>query len=113
MAKPLWVVRHGLKVFVQNGGVYDPKPSFLCKAVCGEELPSADSSARLAPTEARLTASVLPAPTPALELGSDRSRSVPSVGPADRDELVRGSNAFAFDLYHALKDGDGNLFYKT
>ena len=26
-------------------------------------------------------------------------------------ELVRGSNAFAFDLYHALKDGDGNLFY--
>ena len=80
---------------------------------CGEELPSAGSSATLAPTKASLTASVLPAPTPALELRSDRYRSVPSVGPADLDELVRGSNAFAFDPYHALKDGDSNLFYKT
>ena len=58
-----------------------------------------------------MTASVLPAPTPALELRSDRERSVPSVGSADRDELVRGNNAFAFDLYHALSHGEGNLFY--
>ncbi len=78
---------------------------------CGEGLPSADSSATLAPPEASLTASVLPAPTPALELRSDRERSVPSVGSADRDELVRGNNAFAFDLYHALRHGEGNLFY--
>ena len=78
---------------------------------CGEELPSADSSATLAPPEASLTASVLPAPTPIEELRSDRERSIPSVGSVDRDELVRGNNAFAFDLYHALSDGEGNLFY--
>ena len=24
---------------------------------------------------------------------------------------MRGNNAFAFDLYHALSDGQGNLFY--
>ena len=80
-------------------------------AGCGEELPSAVSSATPVPTEANLTTSVLPAPTAVDELRSDRDRSVSSVGSADLGELVRGNNAFAFDLYHALSDGDGNLFY--
>ncbi len=57
-----------------------------------------------------MTTSVLPAPT-AAELHSDKDRSVPSVGPADLGELVRGNNAFAFDLYHALSGREGNLFY--
>ena len=45
------------------------------------------------------------------ELRSDRERSVASEASVSLDELVWGNNAFAFDLYHALSDGEGNLFY--
>jgi serpin B len=34
----------------------------------------------------------------------------PDVGGADLSELVAGNSAFAFDLYQALRDVDGNLF---
>ena len=57
-------------------------------AGCGEELPSAGSSATRAPTEANLTISVLPAPTAVEELRSDRDRSFSSVGSADLGELA-------------------------
>ena len=83
---------------------------FAGLAGCREEIPATVSSTAQAPTEAALTTPVLPAPT-AAELDSDKDRSVPSVGPADLGELVRGSNAFAFDLYHALSGREGNLFY--
>ncbi len=80
-------------------------------AGCGEELPSAVSSATPAPTEANLTTAVLPAPAVVEELRSDKDRAVSAVGSADLAELVRGNNAFAFELYRALSGGDGNLFY--
>ena len=80
-------------------------------AGCGEELPSAVSSATQAPTEANLTTAVLPAPAVVEELRSDKDRAVSAVGSADLAELVRGNNAFAFELYRALSGGDGNLFY--
>ena len=80
-------------------------------AGCGEELPSAVSSATQVPTAANLTTPVLPAPTAVEALRSDKDRSVSSVGSADLRELVRGNYAFAFDLYRALSDGQGNLFY--
>ena len=83
---------------------------FAGLAGCREEIPATVSSTAQAPTEAALTTSVLPAPT-AAELHSDKDRSVPSVGPADLAELVRGNNAFAFDLYNALSGREGNLFY--
>ena len=83
---------------------------FAGLAGCREEIPATVSSTAQAPTEAALTTPVLPAPT-AGELHSDKDRSVPSVGPADLGELVRGNNAFAFDLYHALSGREGNLFY--
>ena len=83
---------------------------FAGLAGCREEIPATVSSTAQAPTEAALTTPVLPAPT-AAELDSDKDRSVPSVGPADLGELVRGNNAFAFDLYHALSGREGNLFY--
>ena len=83
---------------------------FAGLAGCGEEIPATVSSSAQAPTEAALATPVLPAPT-AAELHSDKDRSVPSVGPADLGELVRGNNAFAFDLYHALSGREGNLFY--
>ena len=80
-------------------------------AGCGEELPSAVSSATPAPTAANLTTAVGDGRTAEDELRSDKDRSVSAVGAADLAELVRGNNAFAFDLYRVLSDGEGNLFY--
>ena len=80
-------------------------------AGCGQELPPAVPSATQAPTAASLTTPVRPSPTAVEELRSNKGRSVSAVGAADLDELVRGNNAFAFDLYRVLSDGEGNLFY--
>ena len=84
---------------------------FAGLAGCGEELPPAVPSATQAPTAANLTTPVLPAPAAVEELRSDKDRAVSAVGSADLGELVRGNNAFAFELYRALNDGEGNLFY--
>lgn len=46
------------------------------------------------------------------EARSDKERiAEPDVAPADLDELVRGNSTFAFDLYQALRDEEGNLFF--
>ena len=43
---------------------------------------------------------------------SDKPRiTTPDISPADEALLVEGNSAFAFDLYQALKDNEGNLFY--
>ena len=84
---------------------------FVGLAGCGEEFPAAVPSATQSPTAANLTTPVLPSPTAVDETHSDKDRSASTVGSADLGELVRGNNAFAFDLYHAVSDGDGNLFY--
>ena len=84
---------------------------FVGLAGCGEEFPAAVPSATQEPTAANLTTPVLPSPTAVDETHSDKDRSASTVGSADLGELVRGNNAFAFDLYHAVSDGDGNLFY--
>jgi len=43
---------------------------------------------------------------------SDKPRETsPYVGEADLALLIEGNTAFAFDLYQALKEKDGNLFY--
>ena len=42
---------------------------------------------------------------------SDTPRPVPSVAPDDLDALVTGNNAFAFDLYQAIRAENGNLLY--
>ena len=84
---------------------------FAGLAGCGEEFPAAVPSATQVPTAANSTTSALSTPTAVDELRSDKNRSVSAVGPADLDELVRGNNAFAFDLYRALRDREGNLFY--
>ncbi|MHA2380841.1 MAG: serpin family protein [Candidatus Thorarchaeota archaeon] len=45
-------------------------------------------------------------------LMSDKPRETsPDVGEADLALLIEGNTAFAFDLYQALKEKDGNLFY--
>ena len=63
------------------------------------------------PVPATATKTAPPTPTATTELRSGKVRSDPTVGAADLAELVRGNNAFAFDLYHALSGREGNLFY--
>ena len=64
------------------------------------------------PTQETPPTTVLPTPTTAEELRSDRDRdNSPPATRADLRELVRGNNDFAFDLYRALSDEEGNLFY--
>ena len=65
-----------------------------------------------APAQGTQGTSVLPAPTTPEELRSDRDRdNSPPANRADLREQVQGNNDFAFDLYRALNDGEGNLFY--
>ena len=49
---------------------------------------------------------------PGEQVTSEKSR-ITSLSASDvkLDELVRGNSAFAFDLYSALREQDGNLFY--
>jgi serpin B len=44
-------------------------------------------------------------------LRSDKPRAAGTAGQPDLTALVEGNNAFAFDLYGALKGTQGNLFY--
>lgn len=45
-------------------------------------------------------------------VSSDRQRETsPAVSPTDLADLVAGNSAFAFDLYQALREKAGNLFY--
>ena len=45
-------------------------------------------------------------------LKSEKPRvTSPQVSPADLSTQVDGNSQFAFDLYQALRDKDGNLFY--
>ena len=45
-------------------------------------------------------------------LTSDKERiTSPDVNPSDQALLVEGNSAFAFELYQALKEQEGNLFY--
>jgi serpin B len=45
-------------------------------------------------------------------LESDKERiTSPDVGTSEQASLVEGNSAFAFELYQALKEEDGNLFY--
>ena len=51
-------------------------------------------------------------PAHAMEAKSDLDRaSSPQVESSDLDKLVEGNTAFAFDLYQALREEEGNLFY--
>ncbi len=49
--------------------------------------------------------------TVAEEIRSDKERATPSSVNADLADLADGNSAFGFDLYEALRQRDGNLFY--
>ena len=42
---------------------------------------------------------------------SDKERVAAVASPAETGQLVAGNSAFAFDLYQALRGGEGNLFF--
>ena len=55
---------------------------------------------------------VVPSASTVKEAHTDTDQTVPPQATApDLEVLVRGNNAFAFDLYRALSNGEGNLFY--
>ncbi len=68
-------------------------------AACGPAGPGAQASAT-------------PKAAPAAEARSSKVRDLaPAVSAGDQAELSAGNRAFAFDLYRALRQEDGNLFY--
>ena len=84
---------------------------------CSGDLPEADQT--VAPTATSVPTTALK-PTVALQpvdtaelVRSEKSRDdSPDATTEERAELVDGNSAFAFDLYHALRESsDGNLFY--
>ena len=79
---------------------------------CGGASQTAIPQAAQAPTPATSPAHVLSPPVTVKEVRSDRDRTAsPQATAGDMEILVRGNNAFALDLYSALKGGEGNLFY--
>ena len=78
---------------------------------CGADPPATAPPATQTPTSAAFAHPPLPTPTAVDALYSEKERSAPAVGAAELGELVRGNNAFAFDLYRTLSGSEGNLFY--
>ena len=84
---------------------------------CTRGLPAADQTVAPTATSVPTTAlkpTVAPRLTAMPELvRSEKSRDdSPDATSEERAELVDGNSAFAFDLYHALREtSDGNLFY--
>ena len=94
----------------ESPAVLPPTPQAPIQETQGT--PSLPTPTTQAPVQKTQGALLLPTPTRAEELRSDRDRSAsPQATRADLRELVQGNNDFAFDLYRALSDGEGNLFY--
>jgi serpin B len=73
-----------------------------------QQPPSATEETPVAPTETPPPAATEQAGV--VQSAAERITS-PAVPDADLGELVAGNTAFAFDLYQALRDQPGNLFY--
>ena len=79
---------------------------------CEGESQHAVPPATQAPSPASSPVPALPAQTTGREVRSDRERNdSPQATAQDLRASVRGNNNFAFDLYRALSDGEGNLFF--
>ena len=79
---------------------------------CGGASQTAIPQAAQATTPATSPVPALSPPVTVKEVRSDRDRTAsPQANAGDMEVLVRGNNAFALDLYRALKGGEGNLFY--
>ena len=114
----IWPVVATLLLLAGLSGCGEESPTVLppTAQVPAQETPlttvSPTPTTAQAPAQETPQITVLPTPTTAEELRSDRDRDKsPSATRADLRELVQGNNDFAFDLYRALNDGEGNLFY--
>ena len=78
-----------------------------------ERNPGATSSGTPLPQPTKPTPALeIPSPTPAEEVRSERERNgSPRASGRDLRTLAQGNNAFAFDLYRALSDGEGNFIF--
>ena len=93
----------------------------LTLAACGQEATPTPIPASATPTP--IPASATPTPIPAgatptpdepseqLALSEKQRVTSPDVAASDLTDLVEGNSAFAFDVYQALSEEDGNLFY--
>jgi serpin B len=79
----------------------------------GTQQPVASPTAteQAAPTETQPTASPTATEQAGIAQSAAQRITSPAVPGADLVELVTGNTAFAFDLYQALRGGEGNLFY--
>lgn len=73
--------------------------------------PTATGQAEVVPTETQPTASPTATEQAGIAQSAAQRVTSPAVPEADLAELVTGNTAFAFDLYQALREGGGNLFY--
>ena len=79
---------------------------------CGGASQTAIPQTTQAPAPAISPSPVLSPPVTVEEVRSDRDRTTsPQATAGDIEVLVRGNNAFALDLYRALSNAEGNLFY--
>lgn len=88
----------------------------LLATACGTE-PSAENPSQPEDPPPASSDTAVPTPARVAAAGGDLLRSqqprqtTPDVAAPDLAELVAGNSAFAFDLYQALRETDGNLFY--
>ena len=79
---------------------------------CGEASQTSIPKAAQTPAPSTSPVPVISTPITVKEVRSDRDRTAsPQANADDMEVLVRGNNAFALDLYRALKGGEGNMFY--
>ena len=73
---------------------------------------AADVPTQTAPSSPTSSQAVQPDLVGGQELRSEKQRvTSPDRPPSDMKDLVAGNSAFTFDLYQALSEKDGNLFY--
>ena len=79
---------------------------------CGGESQQALSPTTQTPSPASSPVPTLPVQTAGREVRSDRQRNdSPRASARDLKALVQGNNTFALNLYGALSNGEGNLFF--
>ena len=84
----------------------------LTLAACGQEATPTPIPASATPTPIPAGATPTPdEPSEQLALSEKQRVTSPDVAASDLTDLVEGNSAFAFDVYQALSEEDGNLFY--
>ncbi len=78
---------------------------------CGEEASTTSDAPTATPVARTEDPTATPMPSTAVQLSSKPRSTSPDVSTSDATDLVAGNSAFAFELYQALREEPGNLFY--